>query len=241
MANPMIAMRSVTKTYASREVLHQINLRVESGTIYGLLGVNGAGKTTAFKLLAGLLYPTSGEIVFNGQPITMRRRAFLKDMGIMIETPVFYEHLSALANLEIHLEYMGCSCSGIRSTLAAVGLGDVDDQPVSQFSLGMKQRLAIARAISHTPKLLILDEPLNGLDPLGIRQMRDLFLSLARERNMTLLISSHILSEVEQIADRVGVLADGSITQEISMPEIRAACPNGLEDYFFKIMLGGNT
>jgi ABC-type Fe3+/spermidine/putrescine transport system ATPase subunit len=94
----MIAMRSVTKTYASREVLHQINLCAESGTIYGLLGVNGAGKTTAFKLLAGLLYPTSGEIVFNGQPITMRRRAFLKDMGIMIETPVFYEHLSALAS-----------------------------------------------------------------------------------------------------------------------------------------------
>ena len=102
MANPMIAMRSVTKTYAGREVLHQIDLRVEHGTIYGLLGVNGAGKTTAFKLLAGLLYPTSGQIVFNGQPITMRRRAFLKDMGIMIETPVFYEHLSALANLEIH-------------------------------------------------------------------------------------------------------------------------------------------
>ncbi len=98
MADPMIAMRSVTKTYASREVLHQINLCAESGTIYGLLGVNGAGKTTAFKLLAGLLYPTSGEIVFNGQPITMRRRAFLKDMGIMIETPVFYEHLSALAS-----------------------------------------------------------------------------------------------------------------------------------------------
>lgn len=97
----------------------------------------------------------------------------------MIETPVFYEHLSALANLEIHLEYMGCSCSGIRSTLAAAGLGDADGQPVSQFSLGMKQRLAIARAISHTPKLLILDEPLNGLNPLGIRQMRDLFLSLA--------------------------------------------------------------
>lgn len=150
MANPMImiAMRSVTKTYASREVLHQINLRVERRTVYGLLGVNGAGKTTAFKLLAGLLYPTSGEIVFNGRPISTKRRAFLKDMGITIETPVFYEHLSALDNLEIHL----CSCSGIRNALAAVGLGNTDGQPVSQFSLGMKQRLAIAGAISHTPR-----------------------------------------------------------------------------------------
>lgn len=125
-------------------------------------------------------------------------------MGILIETPVFYEHLSARENLELHL-----------------------------------QRLAIARAISHEPKLLVLDEPVNGLDPVGIRQMRELFLSLARESGMALLISSHILSEIEHVADWVGVLADGSIAKEVSMAQVRKDCPEGLEDYFFNIMRGG--
>ena len=221
MANPMIAMRSVTKTYASREVLHQINLRVESGAIYGLLGVNGAGKTTAFKLLAGLLYPTSGEIVFNGQPITMRRRAFLKDMGIMIETPVFYEHLSALANLEIHLEYMGCSCSGIRSALAAVGLGDVDGQPVSQFSLGMKQRLAIARALVRHPEILILDDSASALDYATDAALR----KAIREEltDMTLFIVSQRAASVRN-ADRIVVLDDGAVVGLGSHEELIDTC-----------------
>lgn len=240
MNNTIIEMRAVTKVYDRKEVLHQIDLKIERGTIYGLLGINGAGKTTTFKLLTGLLSPTAGEIRFDGQPIAQKNKVFLRNMGILIETPVFYDHLSAQENLELHLEYMGCSRSQVRDTLAAVGLGDTGRQPVSKFSMGMKQRLGIARAISHTPKILILDEPVNGLDPIGIRQIRDLLLSLARNQGMTILISSHILSEVEQVAGRVGVLVDGTIAQEVSMSEIRETCPDGLEDYFLKIMVGGS-
>lgn len=159
-------------------------------------------------------------------------------MGILIETPVFYDHLSAKENLEIHLSYMEHSFEKIGQVLEMVGLGDTGKQPVSKFSLGMKQRLAIGRAISHSPQILILDEPINGLDPMGIRQIRNLFLSLAKD-GMTLLISSHILSEIEHIADVVGVLTNGNIAQEVAICEIKKQYPNGLEEYFFQIMSGG--
>ena len=235
----MLQMQNVTKSFGGREILHGMNLSVERGIIYGLLGVNGAGKTTAFKVVTGLLRPTEGEITFSGTSVFGQDKGYLKEMGILIETPVFHEHLSAKENLELHLCYMGCGVDGIEETLHRVGLQNTGRQPVSKFSLGMRQRLAIARAISHSPKLLVLDEPINGLDPVGIRQMRGLFLSLSREFGMTLLVSSHILSEIEHVADRVGVLVDGSIAQEVSMNEVRENCPEGLEDYFFHIMSGG--
>nr|WP_300850980.1 ATP-binding cassette domain-containing protein [uncultured Acetatifactor sp.] len=235
----MLQMQNVTKSFGGREILHGMNLSVERGIIYGLLGVNGAGKTTAFKVVTGLLRPTEGEITFSGTSVFGQDKGYLKEMGILIETPVFHEHLSAKENLELHLCYMGCGVDGIEETLHRVGLQNTGRQPVSKFSLGMRQRLAIARAISHSPKLLVLDEPINGLDPVGIRQMRELFLSLSREFGMTLLVSSHILSEIEHVADRVGVLVDGSIAQEVSMNEVRENCPEGLEDYFFHIMSGG--
>lgn len=204
MNEKILKVRNVAKAFDGREMIHGMNLSVERGMIYGLLGVNGAGKTTTFKMITGLLRPDSGEIIFSGTSVSGQDKEFLREMGILIETPVFYEHLSARENLELHL-----------------------------------QRLAIARAISHEPKLLVLDEPVNGLDPVGIRQMRELFLSLARESGMALLISSHILSEIEHVADRVGVLADGSIAKEVSMAQVRKDCPEGLEDYFFNIMRGG--
>lgn len=235
----MLQMQNVAKKFGGREILHGMNLSVERGIIYGLLGVNGAGKSTAFKMVTGLLRPTEGEITFLGTSVFGQDKGYLKEMGILIETPVFYEHLPAKENLELHLCYMGCGADGIEEALNRVGLGNTGRQPVSRFSLGMRQRLAIARAISHSPKLLILDEPINGLDPVGIRQMRELCLSLARESGMTILISSHILSEIEHVADRVGVLVDGSIVQEVSMNEVRKNCPEGLEDYFFSIMSGG--
>ena len=204
MNEKILKVRNVAKAFDGREMIHGMNLSVERGMIYGLLGVNGSGKTTTFKMITGLLRPDSGEIIFSGTSVSGQDKEFLREMGILIETPVFYEHLSARENLELHL-----------------------------------QRLAIARAISHEPKLLVLDEPVNGLDPVGIRQMRELFLSLARESGMALLISSHILSEIEHVADWVGVLADGSIAKEVSMAQVRKDCPEGLEDYFFNIMRGG--
>lgn len=239
MNEKILKVRNVAKAFDGREMIHGMNLSVERGMIYGLLGVNGAGKTTTFKMITGLLRPDSGEIIFSGTSVSGQDKEFLREMGILIETPVFYEHLSARENLELHLQYMGCGVDKIEEVLNRVGLQNTGRQPVSKFSLGMRQRLAIARAISHEPKLLVLDEPVNGLDPVGIRQMRELFLSLARESGMALLISGHILSEIEHVADRVGVLADGSIAKEVSMAQVRKDCPEGLEDYFFNIMRGG--
>lgn len=239
MNEKILKVRNVAKAFDGREMIHGMNLSVERGMIYGLLGVNGAGKTTTFKMITGLLRPDSGEIIFSGTSVSGQDKEFLREMGILIETPVFYEHLSARENLELHLQYMGCGVDKVEEALNRAGLQNTGRQPVSKFSLGMRQRLAIARAISHGPKLLVLDEPVNGLDPVGIRQMRELFLSLARESGMALLISSHILSEIEHVADRVGVLADGSIAKEVSMAQVRKDCPEGLEDYFFNIMRGG--
>lgn len=239
MNEKILKVRNVAKAFDGREMIHGMNLSVEHGMIYGLLGVNGAGKTTTFKMITGLLRPDSGEIIFSGTSVSGQDKEFLREMGILIETPVFYEHLSARENLELHLQYMGCGVDKIEEVLNRAGLQNTGRQPVSKFSLGMRQRLAIARAISHGPKLLVLDEPVNGLDPVGIRQMRELFLSLAGESGMVLLISSHILSEIEHVADWVGVLADGSIAKEVSMAQVRKDCPEGLEDYFFNIMRGG--
>ncbi|MCR1838913.1 ABC transporter ATP-binding protein [Murimonas intestini] len=238
MTNTAVEIRNLTKVFEGKEVLRGCNLTVQSGTIYGLLGANGAGKTTMFKLITGLLSPTAGNIKVQGETLSINKKDFLGKMGILIETPVFYDHLSARENLEIHLSYMEHSFGKIEQVLEMVGLGDTGKQPVSKFSLGMKQRLAIGRAISHSPQILILDEPINGLDPMGIRQIRNLFLSLAKD-GMTLLISSHVLSEVEHIADVVGVLTNGNVVQEVAISEIKKQYPNGLEEYFFQIMSGG--
>ena len=238
MTNTAVEIRNLTKVFDGKEVLRGCNLTVQSGTIYGLLGANGAGKTTMFKLITGLLSPTAGNVKVQGETLSIDKKDFLRKMGILIETPVFYDHLSAKENLEIHLSYMEHSFEKIGQVLEMVGLGDTGKQPVSKFSLGMKQRLAIGRAISHSPQILILDEPINGLDPMGIRQIRNLFLSLAKD-GMTLLISSHILSEIEHIADVVGVLTNGNIAQEVAICEIKKQYPNGLEEYFFQIMSGG--
>lgn len=238
MTNTAVEIRNLTKVFDGKEVLRGCNLTVQSGTIYGLLGANGAGKTTMFKLITGLLSPTAGNIKVQGETLSIDKKDFLRKMGILIETPVFYNHLSARENLEIHLSYMEHSFEKIGQVLEMVGLGDTGKQPVSKFSLGMKQRLAIGRAISHSPQILILDEPINGLDPMGIRQIRNLFLSLAKD-GMTLLISSHILSEIEHIADVVGVLTSGNVMQEVAICEIKKQYPNGLEEYFFQIMSGG--
>ena len=238
MTNTAVEIRNLTKVFDGKEVLRGCNLTVQSGTIYGLLGANGAGKTTMFKLITGLLSPTAGNVKVQGETWSIDKKDFLRKMGILIETPVFYDHLSAKENLEIHLSYMEQSFEKIGQVLEMVGLGDTGKQPVSKFSLGMKQRLAIGRAISHSPQILILDEPINGLDPMGIRQIRNLFLSLAKD-GMTLLISSHILSEIEHIADVVGVLTNGNVMQEVAICEIKKQYPNGLEEYFFQIMSGG--
>ena len=234
----VIETKNLTKTFLGKAVIKNCNMTVKKGTIYGFLGTNGAGKTTIFKLLSGLLTPTMGTIEVLGQDIVSKRHKILSEIGSLIDTPIFYEHLSATENLQVHLGYMGRENGDIAGILSTVGLENVGTQPVATFSMGMRQRLAIARAISHQPKLLILDEPINGLDPIGIREMRDLFLSLVKTNHMTLLISSHILTELEQIADTIGVIVDGTLVKEVSMAKIKADYSSGLEDYFMSIMTG---
>ncbi|MGG5314615.1 ABC transporter ATP-binding protein [Enterococcus sp. AZ072] len=240
-SNLAVETDNITKTFLTHEVLKNCSIHIEKGTIYGFLGTNGAGKTTLFKILSGLLIPTAGSAQVLGINVVSESKSVLGEIGTIIDTPIFYEHLSATENLKIHLEYMGKKNEDIEAVLSQVGLKYSNEQPVSKFSLGMRQRLAIARAIVHKPKLLILDEPINGLDPMGIKEIRNLFVTLVKEQKMTLLISSHILTEIEYIADTIGVIVDGTIIKEVPMMGIRAQYPSGLEDYFIDIMNGVNV
>lgn len=236
-----IQTEHLVKCFGQNEVIKDCSLCIEQGTIYGFLGANGAGKTTIFKLLTGLLNPDSGRVEILGSNMLENREKMLSQIGSLIETPVFYEHLSARKNLEIHLEYMGVHGFGVDRALQMVGLSDTGEKAVAKFSLGMRQRLGIARAFIHKPRILILDEPVNGLDPMGIKEMRKLFLYLVKENGMTILLSSHILSEIEHTADKIGVIVDGRMACESDLAQIKSEYQGSLEDYFFNIMSGGKN
>jgi ABC-2 type transport system ATP-binding protein len=217
----IIQTNQLTKTYKGKEVVSNVNMKVKKGEIYGFLGPNGAGKTTIMKMLTNLVKPTSGEIEIFGEKLTNTSYEVLKRMGSIIEYPAFYDRLTARENLELHCEYMGFyDKKAIDAALDLVKLKNIEDKSVKDFSLGMKQRLGIARAIITKPELLILDEPINGLDPVGIKELRDLFQMLCREYGITMLISSHILGEMEQIADTIGVISEGKLIKEVSIAEI---------------------
>jgi len=237
----VIQVNNLTKCFGEKEVLRDCSMTLYRGTIYGLLGMNGAGKTTLFKLLTGLLCPDYGSIEILGSDMLKERDKMLARIGSLIEAPVFYEHLSARKNLELHLSYMDTAGMGAEKALQMVGLTGIGEKAVSAFSLGMRQRLGIARAIVHEPELLVLDEPINGLDPMGIKQMRELFVNLVREKKTTILFSSHILSETEHIADTVGVLSGGKIVDEADLKELKERKQGSLEDYFFTLMTGGDS
>lgn len=234
-----IQTKHLIKCFGDNQVIKDCSMCIEKGTIYGFLGANGAGKTTVFKLLTGLLTPDSGSVEILGCNMLANRDKMLSQIGSLIEAPTFYEHLSARKNLEIHLAYMEHEGFGIDRALQMVGLPDIDEKAVSKFSLGMRQRLGIARALIHRPEILILDEPVNGLDPMGIKEVRELFVRLAKEHGMTILLSSHILNEIEHIADKVGVIVDGRIVCESNLAQIKTEYKGSLEDYFFTIMSGG--
>jgi len=232
----------LTKTYDGHEVVSNINVNVKEKEIYGFLGPNGAGKTTIMKMITNLIKPTSGEVELFGHKLTNDSYEVLRNIGSIIEYPIFYDGLSAYENLDLHCEYMGHSDKrSIDEALELVNLQHTNKKAVKDFSLGMKQRLGIARAILTKPKILILDEPINGLDPVGIKEMRDLFKKLRDEYNMTLFISSHILGEIEQVADTIGVILNGRLIEEVSLEAIKASNPmnNSLEDYFINLIQGG--
>ncbi len=234
----VIEVKGLKKNFGSLKVIKGCNLSVKKNEIYGFLGSNGAGKTTVFKMMTGLLRKDAGTIHILGLDVSTHRNKILKNVGILIETPIFYEHLSAEENLKIHLAYMGAQAD-LKKTLDIVGLDSIDKRPVSKFSIGMRARLAIARAIIHNPQILILDEPINGLDPQGIRDMRVLFKNLCEEHEKTILLSSHTLNEIEYIADTIGVLANGIVEKQTNIIDIKKKYAGGLEDYYFDITGGG--
>lgn len=214
-------------------------MAVKKGEIYALVGVNGAGKTTLLKLTAGFLEPTAGRIVVHDMPAWENKEKIQRYLGSLIEIPVFYEHLTAKENLNLHLEYMGVH-GDVEGILETVGLEGISSKPVSAFSLGMRQRLAIARALLHKPDILILDEPFNGLDPVAADEMKSVLVQSARN-GMTILISSHILGDIAQMADRVGILAGGKIQKEFDMAKYREKGTGEFEKEVLQIMKGGTV
>lgn len=211
----------LTKIIDGKELVTDVNIHVKKGEIYGFLGPNGAGKTTVMKMITNLWKPTKGTVELFGKTLETTSYEVLKRMGSIIEFPTFYEHISGKDNLQLHCEYMGYYNKGsIDEVLEMLNLGEAANKPVKSYSLGMKQRLGIARAILCKPELVVLDEPTNGLDPAGMKQLRDLFKMLCSEYGITLIISSHLLSEIESIADKIGVINHGRMMKEISMKEI---------------------
>jgi len=218
----IIQINQLYKSFKGVEIVSNVNMNINKGEIYGFLGPNGAGKTTIMKMILNLIKPSSGKVTVLNQLVKPASYQYLKKIGCIIEYPVFYDRLTAKDNLELHCEYNGVHDKrSVKEALEVVGLGGVGNKKIHEFSLGMKQRLGIARTIVTKPEILILDEPINGLDPIGIKDVRELLLSLKDEYGLTILISSHIVSEIENIADRIGIINRGKLLKEVTMEEVR--------------------
>ncbi|ACA46108.1 ABC transporter ATP-binding protein [Clostridium botulinum] len=207
---------NLTRKYGTTAVVDNINMNIKKGEIYGFLGRNGAGKTTTLRMIMGLISPTKGEYELFGKK--MGDREVFGRIGAIIETPGFYPNLTARENLDIHRRLMGIpNKEYVDEALEIVGLTnyDIKKKKVKKYSLGMKQRLGVARALLHKPELLILDEPTNGLDPVGIKEMRETLLDLNKKKEITILVSSHILGEIQQLATKIGIIHNGKLLEEI--------------------------
>lgn len=217
-----IETKKLKKIYGEQIAVNDVNLHIPKGHIYGLLGRNGAGKTSIMKLLLRLISATSGEVYIFGQPVVKRERKLFQRMGAIIEAPGFYSNLTGTENLEIFAKLRGVTKPhAVEHALELVGLPYKDKKIFGEYSLGMKQRLGIANAVMHDPELLILDEPINGLDPIGIAEVREFIRNLSVKEGKTILISSHILSEVSMIADDIGILDHGVLLEEETMEELK--------------------
>ncbi|MBC2576284.1 lantibiotic protection ABC transporter ATP-binding protein [Peptostreptococcus canis] len=230
MSDLILETKTLSKKFGNQYAVDNVSLKIKRNTIYGLLGPNGAGKTTILKMITGLLRPTSGEIIFDNMPW---RRDHLAEIGSLIETPALYGNLTAVENLMIHTRLLGISKEKIHEVLEMVDLLDTGKKRVSNFSMGMKQRLGIAIALLGEPKLLILDEPNNGLDPAGVQKMRDLVTSFPK-RGITVILSSHILSEVSQVVDDIGIISYGKLLFQ-GMPNSNET----LENFYMQVIKGG--
>lgn len=221
MGKYIIETKNLTKQYGAQKSVADLNIHVRKGRIYGLLGRNGVGKTTTMKMLLGLTAPTSGEVRICGMSLRGNEKRLLPRIGSLIESPGFYPNLTGTENLSIFATLRGIpNRHAIRDALDLVGLPYRDKKLFSQYSLGMKQRLAIALAVMHDPELLILDEPINGLDPIGIAEVRSFIRSLCEDRGKTILISSHILSEIALLVDDIGIIDHGVLMEEETLAEL---------------------
>ena len=219
----IVETRGLCKQYGQAMRVKQLNLSVPEGAVYGFLGPNGAGKSTTLKMVLGLARPTAGEITVFGKPVNSRNRiAILKQVGSLIESPSYYGHLTGEENLRIVQTLRGAPERDIKEVLSIVRLDGQKGKQVAHYSLGMKQRLGLAAALLGFPKLLILDEPTNGLDPAGIQEMRELICSLPGQFGMTVLVSSHLLSEIDQMADHVGIIREGELVFQDTLAALHA-------------------
>ena len=221
----IIETEGLTKRYGKRLCVNNISIHIAKGDIYGFIGRNGAGKTTAMRLILGLARPTSGKIkLFNSDDLNAQR----KKIGSLIEAPGLYKRCSALENMKRFSILYGGDDKEIEELLSFVGLNGVGNKKVGQFSLGMKQRLGIAIALLGNPEVLILDEPVNGLDPAGIKEVRDLLLKLNKEKNVTIMISSHLLDELAKITTKYGIINNGVLVEEIDAQKLMERCKNNI-------------
>ncbi|MCM1125283.1 MAG: lantibiotic protection ABC transporter ATP-binding protein [Lachnospiraceae bacterium] len=228
----IIEIKNLSKEFRRRPALRNITMSIPYNCVYGLLGVNGAGKTTLLKTMTGLLRPSFGEIYIHGHKWS---RKDLADIGALIESPPVYENLTAWENMKVKAMLIGASDRQIEEALELVKIAETGRKKAGAFSLGMKQRLGIALALLGNPKLLVLDEPINGLDPLGIQELRQLIRSFP-ERGVTVILSSHILSEIQQTADYIGIISNGMIGFEGSVSEQK-----NLEELFMEIVKNGRA
>lgn len=243
----IIKTEQLTKQYKKFTAVNNLSLHIRKGSIYGFLGPNGAGKSTAMKMLLGLTLPTSGTFTIDGKIFPRDRLSILKEMGSFIETPAFYGNLTGYENLDIIRRILGLSEKAVEDALELVGLSEFGDRLAKKYSLGMKQRLGLASALIGRPPILILDEPTNGLDPAGIHEIRNLVKSLPKRYECTVLISSHMLSEIELMADDIGILNHGNLLFEGSLDDLRqnakqsGRATDHLEDVFLSMVEQDNA
>lgn len=218
----VLRTHQLCKQYQGKAVVKNVNMNIEVGDIYGFLGQNGAGKTTTMRMIMSLIKPTSGSVELFGSNASDDISKSFERIGSIIEYPGFYPNLTGTENLEIHRRFMGMgNKESIEEVLSTVVLSHAKNQRVKNYSLGMKQRLGLARALLHHPELLILDEPTNGLDPAGMKEIRQLFLNLSKQRGITFLISSHLLTEIEQMATKIGIIHQGSLIEELDSESLQ--------------------
>lgn len=243
----IIVTKNLTKNYGDFTAVSKVSIQIPEGKVYGLLGPNGAGKSTLMKMFLGLTKPASGEFSINRKKYPQNRNAILKEVGSFIEAPSFYGNLTGEENLDIIRRILDLPKSSVEEALAIVGLTKWKNRQAKKYSLGMKQRLGLASALIGKPPILILDEPTNGLDPVGVHEIRTLIQTLPEKLNCTVIVSSHLLSEIELIADTIGIMNHGSLLFEGTIEELKIdfreedQTSGNLEETFLKLIQRDNT